>query len=84
MASWIRYLLYFLFYPQIFLIILSCRNLASTEFVCEDIFHEAVHTSNDDGSGSGISIKQILRNMKLEYCILGKKEVCLIRNEIKF
>ncbi|CAF3473761.1 unnamed protein product [Rotaria sp. Silwood1] len=47
---------------------------ASNEFECKDISHESIHISNDDISATGISIKQKLREMSLEYCILGKKE----------
>ncbi|CAF1053763.1 unnamed protein product [Adineta steineri] len=47
---------------------------ASDEFACEDVVHETVNVSDSDLSATGISIKQKLRDMKLEYCILGKKE----------
>ncbi|CAF4096168.1 unnamed protein product, partial [Rotaria magnacalcarata] len=51
---------------------------ATNEFLCEDISHEPVHISDDDhnlSAASGVSIKQKLRDMQLEYCILGKKEL---------
>jgi hypothetical protein len=54
--------------------------LASEEFISKDISHESVNMSNDDLSAKGISIKQTLRDMYLEYCLMGKKEVCTIRN----
>ncbi|CAF2632217.1 unnamed protein product [Rotaria sp. Silwood2] len=47
---------------------------ASNEFLCKDISHESIHISKDDISATGISIKQTLRDMNLEYCIMGKKE----------
>lgn len=45
--------------------------LASDEFLCQSIFHDTV----DNSAATGVSIKQTLRDMYLEYCILGKKEV---------
>lgn len=50
-------------------------HLASEEFACRNISHQSVMGSDDDLSAVGISIKQTLREMNLEYCILGKKEV---------
>jgi hypothetical protein len=50
--------------------------IATQEFLCRDISHESIDISDDGISASGVSIKQTLRDMKLEYCIMGKKEVC--------
>ena len=50
-------------------------HLASDEFFCDAITHESVRVSDEDLSAVGISIRQKLREMKLEYCILGKQEV---------
>ncbi|CAF1654352.1 unnamed protein product, partial [Adineta ricciae] len=47
---------------------------ASDEFFCDAITHESVKVSDEDLSAAGISIRQKLREMKLEYCILGKQE----------
>ncbi|CAF4727784.1 unnamed protein product [Rotaria sp. Silwood1] len=47
---------------------------ASHEFSCRDVSHESVDVTDDEISASGISIKQTLRGMKLEYCIMGKKQ----------
>jgi hypothetical protein len=70
MASWIRF---------VFLPLFSFKSipvfLASDEFICQGVSHESINVSDDDLSATGISIKQTLRDMKLEYCILGKKEV---------
>ena len=52
-------------------------HLASEEFTCNHISHQPVAMSDDHLSAVGISIKQTLREMNLEYCILGKKEVRL-------
>lgn len=52
-------------------------HLASEEFLCEHISHHPVAVSDGHLSAVGISIKQTLREMNLEYCILGKKEVRL-------
>ena len=49
--------------------------LASHEFPCTNISHESVDVSKDGLSASGVSIKQVLRDMPLEYCLMGKKEV---------
>lgn len=51
--------------------------LASNEFSCRDVSHEPVDASDEDTAASGVSIKQTLRGMHLEYCIMGKKEVCI-------
>jgi hypothetical protein len=51
--------------------------IASQEFSCQDISHESIDVSDEGISASGVSIKQTLRDMKLEYCIMGKKEVCV-------
>ena len=56
---------------------LTLDLVASEEFFCKDISHEAVHSSSDDLSATGVSIKQTLRDMHLEYCLMGKKEVRL-------
>jgi non-lysosomal glucosylceramidase len=48
---------------------------ASQEFLCQDISHESINVSDEGITANGVSIKQILRDMKLEYCIMGKKEV---------
>jgi len=56
--------------------ILKLFIVASQEFLCQDISHESIDVSDDEITASGISIKQTLREMKLEYCIMGKKEVC--------
>jgi hypothetical protein len=48
---------------------------ASQEFLCRDISHKSIDDSDDGISAIGVSIKQMLREMKLEYCIMGKKEV---------
>ena len=58
---------------------LTLDLLASEEFSCKDISHEAVHSSIDDLSATGVSIKQTLRDMHLEYCLMGKKEVRIER-----
>ncbi|CAF0984068.1 unnamed protein product [Adineta steineri] len=47
---------------------------ASHEFVCRDISHESIKVSDDGISAVGVSIKQVLRDMNLEYCIMGKQE----------
>jgi len=49
---------------------------ASEEFSCRDIFHQSVRTAADDENlaGVGVTIKQVLRGMNLEYCILAKNE----------
>jgi len=60
--------------------------IATQEFSCQDISHESIDISDDGIKASGVSIKQILRGMKLEYCIMGKKEVCImniIENKIR-
>ncbi len=48
---------------------------ASQEFLCRDISHTSIEVSDDGISAIGVSIKQMLREMKLEYCIMGKQEV---------
>ncbi|CAF2719013.1 unnamed protein product [Rotaria sp. Silwood2] len=48
---------------------------ASQEFSCRDISHESIDVTDDEISASGVSIKQTLRGMRLEYCIMGKKEL---------
>lgn len=51
-------------------------SLASEEFSCKNISHQSLRASDgDDLTGVGVSIKQTLRDMNLEYCILAKKEV---------
>jgi hypothetical protein len=50
-------------------------SIASQEFLCQDISHESINVSDEGITANGVSIKQILRDMKLEYCIMGKKEV---------
>ena len=49
--------------------------IATDEFPVQNVSHETVNVSDNDVSATGISIKQTLRDMNLEYCILGKKEV---------
>ena len=49
--------------------------LASQEFPCRDVSHQSIEISEDGITASGVSINQTLRDMKLEYCIVGKKEV---------
>ena len=65
-----------LFSPNPLLLIRIFSFLASDEFQCQGVSHQAVHISEDDLSATGVSIKQTLRDMNLEYCILAKKEVC--------
>ncbi|CAF4494167.1 unnamed protein product [Rotaria socialis] len=48
---------------------------ASHEFSCRDVSHECIEVSDDGISARGVSIRQTLRGMKLEYCIMGKKEL---------
>lgn len=55
---------------------------ASNEFVCENVSHESIDASDDGVAASGVSIKQVLREMNLEYCILGKKEVWIVANDL--
>jgi hypothetical protein len=74
MASWLRFFVFLSFVVKSTLSSL----LASDEFICKDISHESIKVSNNDLSAGGISIKQTLRDMNLEYCILGKKEVRFI------
>ena len=50
--------------------------LASREFSCHDVSHTRVTLAEDEWEAAGVSIKQVLREMKLEYCVMGKKEVC--------
>ena len=49
--------------------------VASQEFPCRDVSHQSIEISEDGITATGVSINQTLRDMKLEYCILGKKEV---------
>lgn len=50
--------------------------LASREFPSHDFSHQRVDLAEDGLEGTGVSIRQTLRDMKLEYCVMGKKEVC--------
>ncbi|CAF0772366.1 unnamed protein product, partial [Didymodactylos carnosus] len=43
---------------------------ASQEFSCTNVTHEFITTSH----GHGFSINQLLREMKLEYCVVAKQE----------
>ena len=49
--------------------------VASREFPCHDISHTRVTLAENECEATGVSIKQVLRDMKLEYCVMGKKEV---------
>ncbi|CAF0909888.1 unnamed protein product [Adineta ricciae] len=48
---------------------------ASQEFVCRDISHQTINAAQDDITAVGVTIQQVLREMNLEYCIMGKKEI---------
>jgi len=47
---------------------------ASREFPSHDFSHQRVDLAEDGLEGTGVSIRQTLRDMKLEYCVMGKKE----------
>jgi hypothetical protein len=49
--------------------------LASQEFPCRDVSHEKADFFQGHLTASGVSIRQTLRDMKLEYCLMAKKEV---------
>ena len=69
----------FLFINLIITYNLLLFSTASQEFSCQDISHESIDVFDEGITTSGVSIKQTLREMKLEYCIMGKKEVCMKR-----
>ena len=75
MASWFRF--FSLSLSRSYRIIPFGFLLASTEFQCKDISHESIQISNGEFSASGVSIKQTLCDMDLEYCLMGKKDVFL-------